>query len=145
MREIFALISLKSSEAYVRSTGGHAVQCFLLARGLCLQHFALPAVFALCCLTTAGALHPSSLHAITALRTTPTLPPPSTPTTLLFPFFFNSTNAKTQSLLNGLALLSLAFDAPFILHSRRCCLSLQSNTENRSHALCLYYKCAAEV
>lgn len=101
------MISLKSSEAYVRSTGGHAVQCFLLARGLCLQHFALPAVFALCCLTTEGALHPSSLHAITALRTTPTLPPPSTPTTLLSPFFFNSTDAKTQSLLNGLALLSL--------------------------------------
>lgn len=61
------------------------------------------------------------------------------------PFFFNSTDAKTQSLLNGLALLSLTFDAAFILHSRWCCLSLQSNTENRSHALCLYYKCAAEV
>lgn len=71
----------------------------------------------------------------------PTLHPNYTP----FPFFFNSTDAKTQSLLNGLALLSLTFDAAFILHSRWCCLSLQSNTENRSHALCLYYKCAAEV
>lgn len=71
----------------------------------------------------------------------PTLHPNYTP----FPLFFNSTDAKTQSLLNGLALLSLTFDAAFILHSRWCCLSLQSNTENRSHALCLYYKCAAEV
>lgn len=72
----------------------------------------------------------------------PTLHPNYTP---FPPFFFNSTDAKTQSLLNGLALLSLTFDAAFILHSRWCCLSLQSNTENRSHALCLYYKCAAEV
>lgn len=136
------MISLKSSEAYVRSTGGHAVQCFLLARGLCLQHFALPAVFALCCLTTAGALHPSSLHAIMALRTTPTLPPPSTPTTLLSPPFFLTPLMQKHSLS---LTAYLSFHSLFILHSSRCCLSLQSNTENRSHALCLYYKCAAEV